>query len=203
MSRRIASIAVGIVVVGREVAADELEDRLHLLADRREDELVAPDGVPAELALVGLDPLGDEAPAALGRRAAPRRSRRRRRTRRRRAARRRRGPRSSSATAPRSSPSCDPRPSSGAARGAARRPLPRVFSMTARRLSVADSWAKLSIQWIFQWRSWMSIASSSRQAASARFMSVGGVEARLEDTRSCVPSPGRSRSRHQSAKSRP
>ena len=40
--------------------------------------------------------------------------------------------------------------------------LPWVFSMTARRLSVAESWAKLSIQWIFQWRSWMSIASSSR-----------------------------------------
>ena len=42
--------------------------------------------------------------------------------------------------------------------------LPWVFSMTARRLRVADSWAKLSIQWIFQWRSWMSIASSSSTA---------------------------------------
>ena len=49
--------------------------------------------------------------------------------------------------------------------------LPCVFSMTARRLSVADSWAKLSIQWIFQWRSWMSIASSSRQASSIRLSS--------------------------------
>ena len=54
-----------VVVVGLQVAADELDDRLHLLADRREDELVAPHGVPAELALVRLDPLGDEAPAAL------------------------------------------------------------------------------------------------------------------------------------------
>ena len=44
---------------------------------------------------------------------------------------------------------------------------PRVFSITARRFNVADSWAKLSIQWIFQWRSWMSIASSSRVAVSA------------------------------------
>ena len=55
-----------VVVVGDEVAANELEDRLHLLAHRREDELVAPDGVPAELALVGLDALGDEPPAPLG-----------------------------------------------------------------------------------------------------------------------------------------
>ena len=67
MSRRIASIARRIVVVGREVAADEIEDRLDLLAHGREDELVAPDGVPAELALVRLDPLGDEPPAALAR----------------------------------------------------------------------------------------------------------------------------------------
>ncbi len=55
------------VVVRREVAADELEDRLHLLADGREDELVAPDRVPAELALVRLHPLGDEPPAAIAR----------------------------------------------------------------------------------------------------------------------------------------
>ena len=55
------------VVVGREIAADELDDRLHLLADGREDELVAPHGVPAELALVRLDALGDEPPAALAR----------------------------------------------------------------------------------------------------------------------------------------
>jgi hypothetical protein len=46
--------------------------------------------------------------------------------------------------------------------------LPWVFSMTARRLSVADSCAKFSIQWIFQWRSCMSMASSRRTATSAR-----------------------------------
>ena len=45
--------------------------------------------------------------------------------------------------------------------------VPRVLSITARRSRVADSCAKLSIQWIFQWRSWMSMASSSRQASSA------------------------------------
>ena len=46
--------------------------------------------------------------------------------------------------------------------------LPWVFSMTARRLSVALSCAKFSIQWIFQWRSCMSMASSRRTATSAR-----------------------------------
>ena len=107
-----------------------------------------------------------------------------------RAARRRRGPRSSSARAPRSSPSCGRTPSSGAVRAAPRRRAPRVFSITARRFSVADSWAKLSIQWIFQWRSWMSIASSSRHGH------VGQVHRRRRrrgaprGTRSCAPSPG-------------
>ena len=56
----------GVVVVGLDVAANELDDRLHLLEHGREDELVAPDGVPAELALVGLDPFLDELAAALG-----------------------------------------------------------------------------------------------------------------------------------------
>ena len=55
MSACTASIVARVVVVGLEVAADELDDRLHLLAHGREDELVAPDAVPAELALVGLD----------------------------------------------------------------------------------------------------------------------------------------------------
>src|SRR6185369_8196117 len=55
------------VVVARDVVADQIEDRLHLLADRGEDELVAPDGVPSELALIGLDSLVDEAPASIRR----------------------------------------------------------------------------------------------------------------------------------------
>ena len=52
------------VVIGLEVTAHELEDRPHLLADRSVDELVAPDGVPAELALVRLDPFGNEPASA-------------------------------------------------------------------------------------------------------------------------------------------
>ena len=158
------------VVVGREVATDELDGGLHLLADGREDELVAPDGVPAELALVRLDALGDEPPAALRRAEVRRRCR---------------GP-SSAANAARSSGSSRTsffirqsasiesqlrsdaefwsRPSSCSSTE------PRCFSMTARRFSVADSWAKLSIQWIFQWRSWMSMASSRRVAVSASDM---------------------------------
>src|SRR5439155_27112149 len=55
------------VVIRVQVTADELEDRFHLLADRRENELVAPDGMPSELALIRLDPLGDETPAAFAR----------------------------------------------------------------------------------------------------------------------------------------
>ena len=73
---------------------------------------------------------------------------------------------------------------------------PRCFSMTARRLSVADSWAKLSIQWIFQWRSWMSMASSSRQATSARVIpstasSLASRNAKLRSIsgRETVPPP--------------
>ena len=57
----------GEVVVAGEVVAHEVERRLHVLAHGREDELVAPHRVPAELALVGLDPLGDEPAAAIGR----------------------------------------------------------------------------------------------------------------------------------------
>ena len=55
------------VVVGGQVAADKLEDGLHLLAHGGEDELVAPDRVPAELALVRLDAFRDESAAAIGR----------------------------------------------------------------------------------------------------------------------------------------
>ena len=50
--------------------------------------------------------------------------------------------------------------------------LPCVSSMTALRLSVALSCAKFSIQWIFQWRSCMSMASSKRTARSARLSSA-------------------------------
>ena len=155
------------VVVGHEVAADELDDRLHLLAHGREDELVAPHRVPAELALVRLDPLDDEPPAAFAGRSAPTIS-----------------ATASAAKASRSSGSSRTsffirhsasiesqlrsvaefwsRPSNGSST------RPWCFSMTARRLRVADSCAKLSIQWIFQCRSWTSIASSRRQATSAR-----------------------------------
>ena len=73
------------------------------------------------------------------------------------------------------------------ARAASASTSPRVSSMTARRLSVAESWAKLSIQWIFQWRSWMSIASSSSTASSARLMPSSG-RAPPRGTRSCAPS---------------
>jgi hypothetical protein len=38
-----------VVVIAVEVPAHELDDRTDLLADRREDELVAPHGVPAEI----------------------------------------------------------------------------------------------------------------------------------------------------------
>ena len=54
------------VVVRLEIAAHELERGFHLLADRGEDELVAPHGVPPELALVRLDQLGDEPAPAPG-----------------------------------------------------------------------------------------------------------------------------------------
>ena len=54
------------VVVARDVVADEVEHGLHLFAHGRIDELVAPHGVPAELALIRLDPVGDERPPALG-----------------------------------------------------------------------------------------------------------------------------------------
>ena len=40
-------------------------------------------------------------------------------------------------------------------------------SITALRFVVDANWAKFSIQWIFQWRSWMSIASSSSTASSS------------------------------------
>ncbi len=56
-----------VVVVGGVLVADELDDRVHVLAEARIDELVAPDGVPAELLLVRDDPLVDEAAPALGR----------------------------------------------------------------------------------------------------------------------------------------
>jgi hypothetical protein len=59
------------VVVRHEIPADELDDRLHLLAHGREDELVAPHGVPAELALVWHHPLVDEPPAAFARAEGP------------------------------------------------------------------------------------------------------------------------------------
>ena len=169
------------VVVGGQVAADELEDRLHVLADRREDELVAPDGMPAELALVRLDALGDEAPAPLAR---PQCSPRSRRSLSGSKAARSSGSsrtsffirhRASIESQLRSEAEFWRRPSSSSST------VPRVFSITARRSSVADSWAKLSIQWIFQWRSWMSMASSSRQAASARLIAVGGVEALFQE----------------------
>ena len=37
---------------------------------------------------------------------------------------------------------------------------PRTSAMTALRFVVELNWAKFSIQWTFQWRSWTSIASS-------------------------------------------
>ena len=37
---------------------------------------------------------------------------------------------------------------------------PRTSAITALRFVVDENWAKFSIQWIFQWRSWTSIASS-------------------------------------------
>ena len=37
---------------------------------------------------------------------------------------------------------------------------PRTSAITALRFVVDANWAKFSIQWIFQWRSWTSIASS-------------------------------------------
>ena len=52
------------VVIRGQVTVDELENWFHLFADRREDELVAPDGMPAELALIRVDSLGNKAPAA-------------------------------------------------------------------------------------------------------------------------------------------
>ena len=55
-----------VVVVGRQVAADRLEDRRRVLAPGLERELVRPDRLVAERALVRLDPLGDQPPAALG-----------------------------------------------------------------------------------------------------------------------------------------
>ena len=179
MSRRIASIARRVVVVAGEVVAHEVERRLHLLAHGREDELVAPDGVPAELALVRLDPLGEEPPTPLrgpqrggdrGAVAGPE------------------GARSSASSRTsffirhsasiesqlRSDAEFWSRPSSASSTP------PRVRSMTARRLSVADSWAKLSIQWIFQWRSWMSIASSRTHGELGERHPVRGVEPGLE-----------------------
>ena len=54
-----------VVVVRGVLVADELDDRVHVLAEGREDELVAPDRVPAELLLVRHDPLVDEPAAAL------------------------------------------------------------------------------------------------------------------------------------------
>ena len=44
------------------------------------------------------------------------------------------------------------------------------FSSSSSPLSacVEANWAKFSIQWIFQWRSWMSIASSSSTASSMK-----------------------------------
>ncbi len=56
-----------LVVVGLELVADELDDGLHLLPECREDELVAPHRVPAELPLVRDDALVDEPAAAIGR----------------------------------------------------------------------------------------------------------------------------------------
>ena len=160
---------------------------------------MAPDRVPAELALVGLDPLGDEPAAALRSRAARRRSPRRRRP-----------PNAGASSASsrtsffirhrasiesqlRSDAEFWSRPSSASSTP------PRVRSMTARRLSVADSWAKFSIQWIFQCRSWMSIASSSTHATSASVMpsAASSWSSRYAKLR-CIS--GTRRSRHQSAK---
>ena len=190
-----------VVVVLLELVADELDHGLHLLPERREDELVAPDGVPAELQLVRDHALLDEPPAALA------------------LAERRqdvgRGARERRAPAP--GPPSRPPSSSQIARilsqlrslaefcSRPRSPSstrPWVFSITARRFSVALSCAKLSIQWIFQWRSWMSIASSSRTAtwardSSARRSSIPSRNAKLRSI------SGTRRSRQESANSIP
>ena len=55
-----------VVVVRVQVALDHVEDRLRSFEARRIDELVAPHRVPAELALVGLQPLFEEPAAPLG-----------------------------------------------------------------------------------------------------------------------------------------
>ena len=57
---------LGVVIVGLEVTANDLDHGLHVLPDRREDELMAPDRVPAVLHLVRCEAAFDEAPAALG-----------------------------------------------------------------------------------------------------------------------------------------
>ena len=190
-----------VVVVALELVADELDHRLQLLAEGGEHELVAPHGVPAVLALVGLDALGDEPPAALararGRPGAPRR-----------------GPANSRASSGsafassfisqidrilsqfRSRAEFWSRPRSVSST------RPWVCSITARSLSVALSWAKLSIQWIFQWRSWMSIASSSSTASCASVRSAlrSSIPSRNAKLRSIS---GTRRSRQVSANSSP
>src|SRR5690606_4171998 len=50
-----------VVVFGLDVALDDLEDGLGPFEAGGEDELVAPDRMPAELTLIGAEPLVDEA----------------------------------------------------------------------------------------------------------------------------------------------
>ncbi len=67
---------------------------------------------------------------------------------------------------------------------------------------VAENWAKLSIQWIFQWRSWMSIASS-RMVAHSKMSIFSQLSILLSRYSKLRLISGTSRLCHQPSNSRP